>query len=320
MKHRSRLFKILSLPVLALVFLLLLEGGLRLARWALLPEPQVSGELEQDVCSVDLLCIGDSITNGLGTEDSSGYPRRLAQLWKVNHGKPARVTSLALPGANTSEQLARMREHFDKNPDFRPAAVLVLLGFNNRWNLHDASFWEREGSTRDENLAAYLVSRLQLYKIVHLTRPTARETVGATRHVQGQEFNELRREHGWNIFFSGFDDAFLDRWIRDDLLEIARVARQRGAVPVFLTYHYERFGHLNTLIREVAGAAGAGLVDLERPQQYYEERKLLASDHMHLNLKGYDEMSRRIQAELARQPYFDCSRAQAGIGHSSPSR
>ena len=288
----------------------LVEGSLHLIQWAAVPEAHVSGGQDRGVrdagdrgdapapCLLDVVCLGDSITFGSGASKEEAYPAVLSQRWRAIRGGEARVTNLALPGANSSEQVRRLQEHLEDPAGHNVDLVLVMLGFNNRWNLHEASFWDEEPEAREESYMTYLASKLRLYKLVQGTRTSPGKVAATARALPGEEYNNLREKRGWSMFFYGYNDPYLARWIRRDLLKAAQVARSHGARPIFLTYHYDRFGFLNRLIKDTAREASVTLIDLERTQHFHEKRDHLAEDNMHLNPAGHAHLAARLARAL----------------------
>jgi lysophospholipase L1-like esterase len=84
-----------------------------------------------------ILALGDSHTYGVFTQPEEAYPGQLQVLLDERAPGSYNVVNLGLPGMNSSEIAARLPEWITR---FRPFAVIVSVGVNNRWNWSDT--WE----------------------------------------------------------------------------------------------------------------------------------------------------------------------------------
>lgn len=85
-----------------------------------------------------ILVEGDSFAYGLASEDERGFPEHLGSL--LQHREPARPVSVhnrGMPGFNSGQALARLREDL---PAIRPHVVVLLVGHNNGWNFNALDF------------------------------------------------------------------------------------------------------------------------------------------------------------------------------------
>ena len=106
--------------------LLLVEAALQVAAFTAWQRQE---RLERPAGKL-LLCVGDSLTFGLGASDQAhGYPRRLEQelgqrglSWAVRHA--------ALPGQSSADVLRRLPRQLR---EVHPEAVCVLVGWNDVW-------------------------------------------------------------------------------------------------------------------------------------------------------------------------------------------
>ena len=268
-----------------------------------LTRPDASAQAQQNDCeAVVFLCLGDSMAYGLGAERDESFPARLpAHLNRRYSDVPIKVYNLAVPGSNTSEGLFILQKFFKEAENALPDYALILYGINNRWNLHMGSFWKWDESARSEHYFDYLMSRLQLGKVVQLAalNQDAKKQVEAARTADPRKYRQMLNEHGWDMFFKSFADELLAKWVIYDMVEMSRILREHGVEPVFLTYHFEKFPHINDLIRHAAQKADAGLIDLEKPFQFYKSRDMLDKDYFHLNAKGYNELAKRIAEDFS---------------------
>ena len=289
---------------LAIVFVLLLlfvECGLRSAKFLLRPPPIVQGN-RHDCDSIVFLCFGDSMTYGLGADPDDTYPSRLSQFLGFRYpGASFNVINLGVSGTNSSEGLTKVDAFFKEYPGRVPDFALIKYGVNNRWNLHNATFWEWDEKAKHENYAEYLSSKLQLGKFFQVAVKNRGQQILSARSTDGGDYKKMLDDHGWDLFFSGFDDDLLARWIEHDLIAMGARLRERGVEPIFLTYHYARFDHLNDLIRQSAKQADALCINLEKPFSFYKRLNMFDQDQFHLNKKGYMGLARRIAKAIEQQ-------------------
>ncbi len=78
-----------------------------------------------------IVCIGDSNTYGLYVKAEEAYPAQLERLLQKD-GKNYQALNLGAPGQNSSEILEALPGIFKK---YHPAALVVMVGVNNRWNV-----------------------------------------------------------------------------------------------------------------------------------------------------------------------------------------
>lgn len=76
-----------------------------------------------------VLCIGDSVTYGLGVPEEDSYPHLLGRLAEES-GADGQVVNAGIPGQNSAEVLRRLphllRQH-------EPEHVILLVGWNDQW-------------------------------------------------------------------------------------------------------------------------------------------------------------------------------------------
>lgn len=304
--RRKALFIIAALVVAMIVVSLVAETGLRFSRMR--ARQQTAQLAIPDPCkSLIFLTMGDSMTWGLGADHATqSYPARFPDHFEEHYRLlDAKTVNLGVPGTNTSEGINMLREFLAEHPDPGVDYALVMYGVNNRWNLHEATFWEWDERARDANYGEYLNSKLQIDKVFKIASQNRAEAVREVTQTQGGEFRRALDEHGWDMFFNSFEDELLSRWIERDLATLMEMLKGIGAQPILLTYHYDRFGHLNDIIRRAADAAAVPVVDVEQPMTYYAERKFFDKDFFHLNEHGYDELAGRVADGLGTDEWRD---------------
>ena len=131
-----------------------LELGLR-AYAALQYRP--GHELNSSV-SAKIICAGDSFTYGLGASArGKDYPGQLNELFRKAGGEYS-VLNAGVPGTNSALMLRRLPQTLEDN---HAAAVIIMSGSNNNWNLQAA--WGLEDSPLKAKVKAALF-RLSIYK------------------------------------------------------------------------------------------------------------------------------------------------------------
>lgn len=304
--RRRALFLIASLVAALVVLSVIAEAGLRFSR---LRARRAAVQITiPDPCkSLIFLAMGDSMTWGLGADHATqSYPARFPAHFEEHYRLlDAKTVNLGVPGTNTSEGINMLRAFLAEHPDPGIDYALIMYGVNNRWNLHEATFWEWDERARDANYGEFLNSKLQLDKVFKIAAQNRAEAAREVTQTQGGEFRRALDEHGWDMFFNSFEDELLSRWIERDLATLIGMLKGVGAEPILLTYHYDRFGHLNDIIRRAADAASVPMVDIERPMKYYAERKFFDEDFFHLNERGYDELAGRVADGLGTDAWRD---------------
>jgi lysophospholipase L1-like esterase len=78
---------------------------------------------------ITLLCEGDSFTYGIG---GASYPEQLETMLNDKHGEgTVRTVNAGVPGLNSALLADELEAHLR---EYRPDAVLVIVGENNNWN------------------------------------------------------------------------------------------------------------------------------------------------------------------------------------------
>jgi lysophospholipase L1-like esterase len=254
-------------------------------------------ERAQDLSDVDfcdrlvIACIGDSLTYGPPFRRSGSYPAHLVStLEAAVPGLPVETVNLAVPGANTSQQLSVLEKSFEQTPEFSADFAIILTGINNYWNFRHATFWDRPGST-EENAASNAAADLLGLHELHQRDPAA-----FIDKVRVASYSKLRDRVGEEALRKRLPTEFFGTWLENDLARMVDHLRRRGVEPVLATYHFMG-GDLNQQLRAIAENKGLKLVELELPLTFYEERGYL-TDGFHMNSAGYLELAQRIAERL----------------------
>ena len=301
--------KVIFLLIVMILVVVVAEGGLRIAKSVLRPNASAKGPV-RDCNAIVIICAGDSMTFGLGARQTQSYPMQLPPIWKWRYpGIPLKVYNLAVSGSNSTEVLIDILKFLRLHPKSAPDFAFILCGANNKWNLHNASFWKWDKKAKKDNYSEYLASKLQINKFFKVATQNSKELTKKVRKTHSNEYRKLLDEHGWDMFFKGFDDELLAQWVEHDYLEMVRVLKKHHIEPVFLTYHYDRFEHLNDLIRNFGKKHNVKIVDIEKPFLFYQKGSMFHPDLFHLNSKGYQTMSRLVLQAFA--PNYDTPAIQS---------
>ena len=192
-----------------------------------------------------ILALGDSHTYGMWVPPQDAYPGQLQAL--LDERAPGRynVVNLGLPGMNSSEIITRLPRWIAR---FRPFAVVLSIGVNNRWNWSDTSDTRRFPAmmdwfadlrlTRLYNLASIKLGQI-LYKPEHAERPEIATTFfsGEDARVEHRETasGELLISHRGTPLRGTHATPAL-RKLREDLEKIRLIAEQHHVRLVLLTY------------------------------------------------------------------------------------
>lgn len=288
--------RVLFLLIVIALLLVSLEGVLQLAKhYAGKPDKKTG--LFNGCDKIVIACIGDSMTFGLGAPKGQSYPDMLPAFLELEIPSIDFVAhNRGVAGSNTSEGIGKVNFYLGTRNGRQADYALIMYGVNNRWNLHDATFWGWDEKAKDENLGAYISSKFQVNKLFKIAVENVRakkENSKSTGTTKTAYYDNLMK-HGWDMYFKSFDEGLLSKWIERDLLAMTETFRSRGVEPIFVSYHYPRFPALNPLLKQVAKKTGAPFIDTERPIQYYSKRRLLYKDNFHLNGAGYKELAGRI--------------------------
>lgn len=158
----------ISLPGL-LIFLFLVEAGLRAGGvlYLKLRHPETYVKLAYKTKNTfSILCLGDSFTFGSGTSPENSYPRQLERLLRRNANEDINVINAGRLGNTSSLLLKNFREDIAR---YNPDIVIVMVGFNNFWNLEDSSYFilykDNAGYFKKINNA---LSHLRIYKLIKI--------------------------------------------------------------------------------------------------------------------------------------------------------
>ncbi|MBM4015690.1 MAG: hypothetical protein FJ293_12105 [Planctomycetes bacterium] len=300
----------------ALLTLCAAEAALRLASRNFVDALLASrrGDAAPDARTV--LCVGDSYTFGLYYRPEEAYPGRLEQLLRAGDPAPPgrgarwRVENSGIPAQNLAQVAARLPEQLAR---LRPAAVVILAGFNDRWN-----FATPGDAATDEALGvrAWLAD-LVLAKFARLALANASAEGEGAAPLDGR--TRFRHFGVDRIEVAGEDGAAAiaiergETRLVDDAHHAAVVERLRGvvaqveaagAVPVLCSYpsperHYEP---PSRAAADVAAERRVPFVDLRaafaKELEHHRYEELLIPGDRHPTDRGYWRMALLVAQAL----------------------
>jgi lysophospholipase L1-like esterase len=280
-----------------------------------------------------VLCVGDSYTFGLYYRPEESYPGRLEQILRAGasergDGRAAWfVENGGIPAQNTAQMAARLDSQL---ASLRPRAVVVLAGFNDRWNFAESVTTGAAGaglngggggSTAFESLVL-----VRLIRLVLADRPTTARADGlAQADPTASRLSEFREDRialpgaageggvAIDIRKTGqrLDDESHQRLVETRLAELVARIRAAHALPLLCSYPSPEpnFEPPSRAAAAVAATAGVPFVDLralfarELERRRYEE--LLIPGDRHPTDRGYWRMAVAIAAELKKSGLFE---------------
>ena len=265
--------------------LLAMEAGLRLLGAA---SERKQGRPVEAGQAKTILCIGDSLTYGIGASYDTDYPGQLNALFKKNGGSYT-VINRGIPGANTSIVLRRLPEMLQKT---RPSAVILVCGLSNYWNFENA--WGLQNSPAKTHLLN-LLFKLRLYRL-YAWRAFPHRTTGPE---PGQlDKAELAKTAALN--------PQIERWIAHDYAAIATLCEQYGAKLFLANYPCDNaYLRINRLLANLARELNAPFIDnaarfvqLQKTDPDFNKKYLVQDGHG--NAEGYGLIAESAYDTLSR--------------------
>jgi len=212
-KTKNRIF---TLFIGILVCLIILEVSLRVVglTYAHLSESDkgMSSDAEEVV-----LCIGDSVTFGIGASRELSYPAQLQNMLdKSDLKKKYRVINRGWPGQNTARLLTRLERYLQ---EFKPDIVTILIGAQNQANYFGYRQYLQESSNQNRGFFLSLhdsLDKVRIYKFVRLLIRDSTQTVQPAAEAQSIQYSgspgikdrpgEYTREFSLYLNRKGSDD------------------------------------------------------------------------------------------------------------------
>ena len=266
-----------------------------------------------------ILCVGDSHTYGVALPSEESYPGQLQRMLDEK-GHHVNVINDGVPGQNTSELRRRLPDLLDEHS---PEVVVILSGFNNRWNRSEVLWSDIEDGVAEsgargaaKSLWYRLATTLRTVRLAtYLWNEYRRRDDNSPIQKSWYEDREGRRHyHEWRPSDDDPDINSVMARTRRDLAAMVDMIRKAGAEPVFLTYAGKPGSPMtlaNHLIVTSARSRAVPVVDIDaviRPlitgpdgglDKDAHDKLFLPGEHeTHLGAEGYRIVAREILEEL----------------------
>jgi lysophospholipase L1-like esterase len=266
--------------------------------------------------ALKILCIGDSVTFGVGAPSGKSYPAQLQTL--LEQQVPQRqffVINRGVPGLNSSQAL-KIIKHFI--PLYKPDICLMLCGNNDYWNWDEVDVTQAKTKlTKKEYItvkALVYVSQLRIYKLYQNLVGKNRTQYAVLK--KGQRSLTLQHYDFWNEreykiinehvnthgHWTHEKDASWER--NQDLLdyiltknteEICAVAWKYNTKLFFLSYPAQEGNKRAAVVKPIAKKNNVGYIDNSTVFKWTEKRSMnLFSDPFHPNADGYYYMATTV--------------------------
>lgn len=219
----TRVRKPLSLALTVLLAGLLAEGGLRLA--GALHLRGLYGRPDAGAGHVNVVCLGESSTDGLSMAAAESYPKQLERRLRDFYGNPdIHVIVPPQTDLNTSQMYDRIGQYLDL---YRPRLIVLMAGYDNERYLaesHIGRFLSASGAQALEVRLLVSLDRLRLFRLLH----------HAYLRLAGRA--AFAPEGSVGSFAGAHQAAFVSLW-RHDVGGMIREALRRGVGVLLMTYH-----------------------------------------------------------------------------------
>lgn len=270
-RNKNIYSKFLSFLMGFVFVLLILEVGLRILGYY---HKQKAVAYNYSLISGDgtqILCLGDSYTEGFGVADSLSYPGILNKLVRDIYGKEISVLNYGRSGKNTFQIRAEFENYLTNST---PGLVIIMAGSANYWNYY--GFKKQTG----------FLYNFRVYKLMKLF---CQELFGiGVTSKRNFDKDEVLIEENYN---SNPVKDKVDDWVWDDINAIIEICRKKSIPIVIMTYPLQNknvvFGGVNEVLRDIARENRLILQDNERIFiKYYNNDESLFLPDGHCSEKG----------------------------------
>lgn len=139
----------------------------------------------------NILCLGDSFTQGFGAPFGFSYPEQLASLLHKNIPN-SKITVYKEFYSNSSTVLKNLSTDII---NYKPGLIIVMSGCNDRWNLENCTYFNLSKGNLLTKLDIWL-SHLQVYKLVKISLRNLRVFLGISTPWLDQNLIDTKEEMG----------------------------------------------------------------------------------------------------------------------------
>lgn len=178
-----------------------------------------------------ILCLGDSVTFGLGAARGFSYPAQLQNMLDESHPeKKYNVINRGWPGQNSAQLLLRVEKYLQ---EFKPEIVTLLTGARNQDNYYGFREYLEQSGEGQRGLFLSLHDRLDAIRLYKFIRLLIRDVTaaGSRLHIveelpeiqPGKYPSEVRR--GWDEDHPSTQEAVEDCFIAERHKEMGQYDR-----------------------------------------------------------------------------------------------
>jgi lysophospholipase L1-like esterase len=260
---------------------------------------------------VNILCLGESSTAGLGVEPQQTYPARLQELLRQAYPQE-NIETIVPPhvGQNTSQVANRINQYIAM---YRPKLMIMMLGYNNEWSLAESHVGKFLSLTKFENVKIKILIGLNNLRIFKLFRFLYLQFVveDKSKYLEGLK----DKEYIWGgpelvryppsryayDFALRNREAFVKLW-HYDLKEIIALAKVNNIPVVLMTYHinptYLPVSEWISLSRIEGIPLVRNDVEFDKLREEGMLGEYLLNDKWHPNAKGYQLIAQNVFAAI----------------------
>ncbi len=148
-----------------LLSLFILELALRLNGYLHLRFTYPSKAIQKKSGEFNVLCLGDSFTQGFGALAGYSYPEQLAQLLNEHPGYKNRFNVYKEFRINSSSILKYLNRDIEK---YKPVFIIIMTGCNDKWSLENCTYFDLENSNFLTKINIWLGSS-NVYKLIKIS-------------------------------------------------------------------------------------------------------------------------------------------------------
>lgn len=201
---------------------------------------------------LNIVCLGESSTAGLGVDWQDSYPRQLeSKLREFYCNDNINVIVPVHVGQNTSQVSNRIKQYVSQ---YNPRLIIVMVGCNNTWSFAESHITRFLNNTNKEALKVKVLLTLdnfRLFKVLRYTylRFIAKiKSISIKRYVSfilGHPESVYKRTQIWSDPFTDLNKkAFVELW-KYDVRKIIQEAKRNNVKVLLMTYHINPIKYLS---------------------------------------------------------------------------
>jgi hypothetical protein len=310
----ARLVSKKNLKVLILLggFLVLAELGLRAAGYFYLARfyAQQFEAAANGLDGINIVCLGESSTSGLGVEWKDSYPKQLETMLREFYGtSKIRVIVPVHVGQNSSQVSNRIADYIQL---YRPKLIVAMMGYNNEWSLAEShigqflpassiSGWKVRTLIALDGLRLFKVIRYGYHSVFSGDSSSARDRLVLLGHPELVRYPPA----DWVYDFAAANKpAFVALW-KSDTRHVFEAAKAQHVGAVLMTYHINPTYLSNDDFVTLADEEKVPLVRNDAPFRELVDKgtvsRYLTSDHWHPNRFGYAIIATNLFREIVHE-------------------